>query len=210
MPLGAIAGLAGGIVSARSAAKIAGKNRRFAEHQAQINRQFQRRMSNTAYQRQMRDLKRSGLNPMLAVAKMGGASTPPGAQAQHQADEGRTAKAIQAGVAIATAKENLNLMRAQKGLTDEKAEGQRNANVKSGIEADMWRKGRAIFSEVFAPELSRMESSAKREFLNWFKPNPAPRGADIIPLWPESGTNREPKDQVDPHKNPKYKKRFKK
>jgi hypothetical protein len=41
---------------------------------------FQERMSNTAYQRAMADMKKAGINPIM-VSKLGGASTPTGAMA---------------------------------------------------------------------------------------------------------------------------------
>lgn len=52
----------------------------FAANQAQIDRDWQERMSNTSYSRAVADLRNSGLNPMLAYAR-GGASTPSGASA---------------------------------------------------------------------------------------------------------------------------------
>lgn len=51
------------------------KNMDFLSNQARIARDYQERMSNSAYQRSMEDMKKAGLNPMLAYMK-GGASTP--------------------------------------------------------------------------------------------------------------------------------------
>lgn len=59
-------------------------------HESRANRRFQRDMSNTAHQREVKDLKAAGLNPILS-AKMGGASTPPGSAAQVP-DFGHSAK----------------------------------------------------------------------------------------------------------------------
>lgn len=56
------------------------RNRAFQSMEAKTNRQFQERMANTTHQRQIKDMKKAGLNPMLA-ATQGGAPAPSGAQA---------------------------------------------------------------------------------------------------------------------------------
>lgn len=54
--------------------------REFNAEQSQKNRDFQEYMSNTAYQRAMSDIKKAGLNPVLAY-QQGGSSTPSGSSA---------------------------------------------------------------------------------------------------------------------------------
>jgi len=75
-----IASLASGVAGFLGQQDTNAQNRQLAAE----NTAFQERMSNTAYQRQVKDLEASGLNPMLAYVKGGGASTPSGTVAQMQ------------------------------------------------------------------------------------------------------------------------------
>ncbi len=73
----AAAGAVGGLASAYGAHKANKANQALAREQMA----FQERMSSTAHQRQVKDMKKAGLNPVLS-ATHGGASTTQGAMPQ--------------------------------------------------------------------------------------------------------------------------------
>lgn len=94
--IGAVLSLIGGERSNRANAK-----------EAEKNRDFQQQMSSTSYQRAMLDMKRSGLNPMLAY-QQGGASTPGGAQA---VIKDALTPAVSSGMQAARLKQELKVMK---------------------------------------------------------------------------------------------------
>lgn len=79
-PLSFGASMAGGIVENLWAGSRQKDAQDFNAREAALSRDWQERMSNTAYQRGMADMKAAGLNPILAYQK-GPASSPSGAAA---------------------------------------------------------------------------------------------------------------------------------
>lgn len=96
---GSVAGGAMGAVGAHRANK---SNARMAREQMD----FQERMSNTQYQRTMDDMRKAGLNPILA-AKLGGASSPSGAMANAQNEAQQIGESL--GKASSSAREAIRM-----------------------------------------------------------------------------------------------------
>lgn len=121
-----------GIGDARAQERANKTNIRLADE----NRSWQERLSSTAYQRAMEDMKKAGLNPMLAYMQ-GGASTPSGGAASVGAASktGLADAALKAYTGISAA-QNQSTSVQQQGAMNESSISLNSANaLKSAAEA---------------------------------------------------------------------------
>lgn len=101
-----------------------------AAREAEKNRDFQERMSSTAHQREVADLRLAGLNPILSAHR--GASSPGGAVAPVSDIGEGASRGIASALAVKQARANIALTEAQ---AQQSSAGAALANVQAG---DIW------------------------------------------------------------------------
>lgn len=108
--------------------------------EAQVNREFQERMSSTAYQRAMDDMKKAGLNPALAY-QQGGASAPSGSQATVQAatKTGLANMGLQAYTGISSARAQARALDQQSSVNESTIQLNAANAAKAAADADRAR-----------------------------------------------------------------------
>lgn len=168
MPIPALiaggAALAGGILANASSAR-----------QARAQMAFQERMSSTAHQREVADLRAAGLNPILSGLGGHGASTPPGAMGQ----------VTNVGESAARAYSAQQSSSAQSELAKAETEKQQEFNKIIKEVVPMIRDGfAAIRSGIAAGQEAVREAAEAVE--EWIKKQPSlPSGADFLQMMKE-------------------------
>lgn len=165
----AAGGIIGGALGLVGTTQTNAANRK----EARRNRAWLERMSNTAYQRAMADMREAGLNPILAY-KQGGSSTP-GSSAAKVADFGRAGSDVAAGInsalAVRRQRQEIRNMKEQEIVLFEEGRKMVQQNALTVEETNIARsEARIRASQVHSAEaMGRLDKTKSGETLRQIK-----------------------------------------
>lgn len=156
MLLGSAASMADTIYAGKKNEQLQNRANDFNAAEAKRNRDWQEMMSNTAHQREVKDLKEAGLNPLLSAT--GGASSPGGATASGSAstyEGGSLTRGITSAIemnamriANAKAEKEIGLMDAQKRKTKMETEVLKKGIPEAEAKNSLWQMMKPAFDKL--------------------------------------------------------------